>query len=62
MEIRNSVAVVTGGASGLGEATVRRLVALGGKAAIFDLAEEAGKKLAAKLGEGVIFVRSTPCL
>jgi len=58
MEIGNLVAVVTGGASGLGEATVRRLVAQGGKAAIFDLAEEAGNKLAAELGQGVIFVKT----
>ena len=58
MEVKNSVAVVTGGASGLGEATVRRLVAQGGKAAIFDLAEEGGKRLAAELGEGVIFVNT----
>jgi len=58
MEIRNSVAVVTGGASGLGGATVRRLVAQGGKVAVFDLAEDAGNKLAAELGEGVIFVKT----
>ncbi|MEW5898353.1 MAG: 3-hydroxyacyl-CoA dehydrogenase [Bacillota bacterium] len=58
MEIKKAVAVVTGGASGLGEATVRRLVALGGKAAIFDLAEETGNQLAAELGEGAIFVNT----
>jgi len=58
MKIKDSVAVVTGGASGLGEATVRNLVKQGGKAAIFDLQEEAGNKLAAELGEGVIFVKT----
>lgn len=46
MEIKDSVAVVTGGASGLGEATVRRIVSEGGKAAIFDLNEEKGRSLA----------------
>jgi 3-hydroxyacyl-CoA dehydrogenase/3-hydroxy-2-methylbutyryl-CoA dehydrogenase len=51
MKIKNRVALVTGGASGLGEATVRRLVAEGGKAAIVDLAEEKGAKLAAELGD-----------
>ena len=34
MKIKDSVAVVTGGASGLGEACVRRLTAAGAKAAI----------------------------
>jgi 3-hydroxyacyl-CoA dehydrogenase / 3-hydroxy-2-methylbutyryl-CoA dehydrogenase len=51
MKIKNRVALVTGGASGLGEATVRRLVAEGGKAAIVDLAEEKGAKLVAELGD-----------
>lgn len=58
MQIKDSVIVVTGGASGLGEATVRRFVANGSKAAIFDMAEEAGNKLAAELGDGVIFVKT----
>lgn len=46
MDIRNKVAVVTGGASGLGEATVERLIADGGKVAIFDLNEARGQALA----------------
>lgn len=58
MQVSGSVIVVTGGASGLGEATVRQFVAKGAKAAIFDLAEEAGNKLAAELGDGVIFVKT----
>ncbi len=58
MEIKNSVAVVTGGASGLGEATVRHLAAQGGKVAVFDLAEEAGNKLALELGACAIFVKT----
>lgn len=55
MEIKNSVAVVTGGASGLGEACVRNLVEQGGKAAIFDLDEERGEKIASEIGSAAIF-------
>lgn len=43
-------AIVTGGASGLGLASVRALCASGVKVAIFDLNEEAGEKHAAELG------------
>jgi NAD(P)-dependent dehydrogenase (short-subunit alcohol dehydrogenase family) len=43
-------AVVTGGASGLGAATARRLAARGVKVAIFDLNEAAGEALARELG------------
>lgn len=58
MEIKDSVALVTGGASGLGEATVRHLVAAGGRAVVLDLAEEAGNRLAAELGERAAFVKA----
>jgi len=43
-------AVITGGASGLGEATARRLAASGVKVAIFDLNEQRGEDLAKQLG------------
>jgi NAD(P)-dependent dehydrogenase (short-subunit alcohol dehydrogenase family) len=43
-------AVVTGGASGLGAATVRRLAASGVKVALFDLNEESGESLAREVG------------
>ena len=46
----NTPAVVTGGASGLGEATARALAAKGAKVAIFDLQEEKGKAVAADIG------------
>lgn len=49
------VAFVTGGASGLGEATVRRIVNDGGKAMILDLAVERGEKLAMELGGSAQF-------
>lgn len=45
-----TAAVVTGGASGLGEATARRLVAAGAKVALFDVNEERGKSVAAEIG------------
>lgn len=43
-------AVVTGGASGLGEAVARRLAASGVKVSIFDFNEERGEAIAAELG------------
>jgi NAD(P)-dependent dehydrogenase (short-subunit alcohol dehydrogenase family) len=43
-------AVVTGGASGLGAATARRLASHGVKVALFDLQEELGEQVAAELG------------
>ena len=43
-------AVVTGGASGLGAATARRLAAAGVKVAIFDFNEEQGQALASEIG------------
>ena len=51
MKLDSSVAaVVTGGASGLGEATVRALAAQGVKIAIFDMNEEKGEKVAGEVG------------
>ncbi len=51
MKLDSSVsAVVTGGASGLGEATARMLAAFGVKVALFDLNEERGESLAGELG------------
>ena len=51
MELNSSVAaVVTGGASGLGEATVRALAAKGVKVAIFDMNEAKGEAVAKDVG------------
>jgi NAD(P)-dependent dehydrogenase (short-subunit alcohol dehydrogenase family) len=50
MHIKNSVFLITGGASGLGEATARMAVENGGKAVIADLQVERGEKLAKELG------------
>lgn len=57
MQIKDSVFIVTGGASGLGEATVRRLLANGGKAIIADLNAERGELLARELGTNAQFVK-----
>jgi len=51
MEIDSAGALVSGGASGLGEATVRRLHAAGAHVVIADLNREKGEALAAELGE-----------
>jgi len=50
MKIQGSVALVTGGASGLGEATARKLVAGGGRVAILDRPQSEGEKVASELG------------
>ncbi len=55
MQLKDSVALVTGGASGLGGATVRRFVDAGAKAIIVDRDEDKGKALAEALGENVRF-------
>jgi NAD(P)-dependent dehydrogenase (short-subunit alcohol dehydrogenase family) len=55
MDLKDKVAVITGGASGLGRATVKRFVANGAKAAIFDMNEEKGQQLVDELGDSVIF-------
>ena len=50
MKLSGCSAVVTGGASGLGEATARALAAEGVKVAIFDMNAEKGEKVAAEIG------------
>ena len=50
MQIDGVSAVVTGGASGLGEATARALAAKGAKVAIFDRDVERGEKVASEIG------------
>ena len=50
MNINGLAAVVTGGASGLGEATARELARRGAKVAVFDRDVEKGEKVAAEIG------------
>jgi len=49
--MEGDITLVTGGASGIGAAVVRELVAHGGKVGIFDLSEDAGNVLAEELGK-----------
>lgn len=58
MDIREVVALVTGGASGLGEASATELVRKGAKALIVDVDAEKGEKLAATIGANAIFVKT----
>ena len=57
MKIEGKVAIVTGGASGLGRATAEALVAAGAKVAIWDMNEELGRQVADSLGENAYFTR-----
>jgi NAD(P)-dependent dehydrogenase (short-subunit alcohol dehydrogenase family) len=56
VELASSVALVTGGASGLGLATVRRFVEGGAKVVVVDLPSSDGWAIATELGDGVRFV------
>lgn len=55
--LEGKVAIVTGGAQGMGAATVRLFASEGARVAIADVAEEKGRALAAELGDKAIFVR-----
>jgi NAD(P)-dependent dehydrogenase (short-subunit alcohol dehydrogenase family) len=55
MEINGAVALVTGGASGLGLATARRLAGAGARVVLVDLPSSDGEKAAADLGERAAF-------
>ncbi|ADG07723.1 3-hydroxyacyl-CoA dehydrogenase [Kyrpidia tusciae] len=57
MDVKGYSAIVTGGASGLGEATARKLHELGAKLVIADVSER-GQEVAESLGEGARFVRT----
>ncbi len=56
MQLDGRVAIVTGGASGIGAAISRVFVARGAKVVAVDIAEEAGAGLAAELGDGFSFL------
>ncbi|MCB1744817.1 MAG: glucose 1-dehydrogenase [Gammaproteobacteria bacterium] len=57
-DLDGRVAVVTGGASGIGEATVRLFAEHGARVIIADMQRERGEQLAASLGEAARFVRT----
>lgn len=56
-QLDGKVALITGGARGMGRAHVRRFVAEGARVVFGDILQEEGAELAAELGDGVRFVR-----
>jgi 3-hydroxyacyl-CoA dehydrogenase / 3-hydroxy-2-methylbutyryl-CoA dehydrogenase len=58
MEVKECKAVITGGASGLGEATMRKIAGSGGKVLIADLAEDRAVQLIRELGKNVLFLKT----
>ena len=54
--LAGKTAIVTGGANGMGEATVRLFVEHGAKVVIGDVQDEAGQALADELGDAAVFV------
>jgi len=58
MEISKAIAIVSGGASGLGNAVARRVVAEGGRVAILDVNEDLGQAEVADIGDRAIFIRT----
>jgi 3-hydroxyacyl-CoA dehydrogenase/3-hydroxy-2-methylbutyryl-CoA dehydrogenase len=58
MELQGSSALIAGGASGLGEATARRLHGAGATVVIADLNADKGESLATELGERASFVEA----
>lgn len=58
MDLSQAKAVITGGASGLGLAAAKRVVAEGGQVTLLDVNEEQGQASAAELGDSASFQRS----
>jgi NAD(P)-dependent dehydrogenase (short-subunit alcohol dehydrogenase family) len=58
MELPGSTFMVTGGASGLGAATVRALAAAGARVVVADLKDDEGRALVATIGDAARFVRT----
>jgi NAD(P)-dependent dehydrogenase (short-subunit alcohol dehydrogenase family) len=56
MDLSNAVAVISGGASGLGKAVADRVVAAGGCAVMLDVNGELGNQVSAELGERALFI------
>jgi len=58
VDIAGNPFIVTGGASGLGAATARMLLAAGGRVVLADVNQQVGDAVAAELGEHALFVRT----
>ncbi|TYS47982.1 3-hydroxyacyl-CoA dehydrogenase [Bacillus infantis] len=58
MQMGNIVAIVTGGASGLGEAAARRILDRGGRVCIVDMDEEKGTNMQKELGSSCLFAKA----
>lgn len=58
MKIEAKTAVISGGASGLGEAVARRLTGLGARVALLDVNEERGDSLVNELGVNAAFIKT----
>ncbi|MEN6462900.1 MAG: SDR family NAD(P)-dependent oxidoreductase [Syntrophomonas sp.] len=58
MKIDGKTAIITGGASGLGEAAARLLAAKGAQVVILDLNEDRGTSLTEELGKNVAFIKT----
>jgi NAD(P)-dependent dehydrogenase (short-subunit alcohol dehydrogenase family) len=61
IDFTGKVAIVTGGATGIGEATARKLAGLGAAVAIFDIDREAGQKSAAAIAKEGAICDFFPC-
>ena len=58
MKVAGKIAVVTGGASGIGQAVANAFIERGGRVAIFDLNEAAGQAVTQSLGSNAIFEKA----
>jgi len=58
MQLNQTRAIITGGASGLGQAVAQHIVANGGKVALFDVNDEKGQQTARELGDAASFFRT----
>ena len=56
-KLENRVAIITGGAQGMGASHARRFVKEGAKVVVTDILEEKGKAVAQELGENAIFIK-----
>ena len=60
IDLTGKVAIVTGGAMGIGEATARKLADLGATVAIFDIDHKVGRQSAAAIAKGGVICDFLP--